>query len=451
MNHLSLHVSDDEGTVDSATPSIIKSIRDRPIDFDVASSQLICSGFMSKKARGRRMVGKLFDNTRMRWFELRCDGSVLPTYCLLYYKAKDDKKPKGTIYLSPFDSILQSEDNLCEITLQCEHDTETKHQMLMMIAEDENCANAWIESFQQAIVTLNRLTVITEGDDEDRPTSTRPGGRVSLMDNGMIVAHKDKDKMDDVNWGKKNSQVISSEHLSLSSESPQQQILRKRDIIKGMITGDKRISTLAGGMVGKKLKDFLDWPKVTGNGGNATSGKALMFAMANEFVASDESSSDYDTDGHEVIDPKLPHPNPSHKQGSLLLITHEDSPNEFGDALRNNPSPVKEIGNVNLEKDVVDLSLNSPVRSGGSVRELFQSTSSLTISRTRTMTAASLGLPPAPVAPVAPGGVSPGLTSSGSGVGGSDRSFSIERTRTMTAASLGMGAPPPPPPPPGNV
>lgn len=95
MNHLSLHASDDEGTVDSATPSIIKSIRDRPIDFDVASSQLICSGFMSKKARGRRMVGKLFDNTRMRWFELRCDGSVLPTYCLLYYKAKDDKKPKG--------------------------------------------------------------------------------------------------------------------------------------------------------------------------------------------------------------------------------------------------------------------------------------------------------------------------------------------------------------------
>ena len=41
------------------------------------------------------MVGKLFDNTRERWFELRCDGGVIPTYCLLYFKDKDDKKPKG--------------------------------------------------------------------------------------------------------------------------------------------------------------------------------------------------------------------------------------------------------------------------------------------------------------------------------------------------------------------
>ncbi|GMH71610.1 hypothetical protein TrST_g1385 [Triparma strigata] len=440
MNHLSLHASDDE-TVDSSTPSIIKSMRDRPISFDIASSQLICSGWMSKRSRGRRMVGKLFDNTRERWFELRCDGGVIPTYCLLYFKDKDDKKPKGTIYLSPFDSILQNEDNLAEITLQCERDTETKHQMLMMIAEDEDCANAWIESFQQAIVTLNRLTVITEGDDEDRPTSARPAvGRVSLMDNGTIVATKDKDKLDNVNWGgKKNrpSQVISSERLSLGGDSPQQN-LRKRDVIKGMITGDKRISTMIGvGGVQKKPKDFLDWPKITGNCGNATCGKALMFAMANEFEASDDDSGDSSSeeDDHTVSQQ-------SHKQhagGDQVSVEHADS---FTIELRDNPSPIKEVVDTTT-KEVGELNLDGE-RNGGNRKNLLSSSSSLTIDRTRTMTAASLGLPPAPMAPPVPN-VSSGNLQSGAG----DRTLSIERTRTMTAASLGLGAPPPPPPPPG--
>ena len=212
MNHLFMTDDDKESLAgQTSIKSSLMSMR----SFDLPRSQLVCSGFMSKKSRGRRMVGKLFDNTRKRWFELRVDPTGdggIPAYAVLYYKAKDDKKPKGEVMvscdqqtaspaaspldtnnrsprpqLSPFDSILQNEDNLCELTLQLDRDTETSHQMLQLVAPDEECANAWAEAFHGSIVNLNRLTAIKEGDDEDRITSVRGVvGRMSLMENGKI-------------------------------------------------------------------------------------------------------------------------------------------------------------------------------------------------------------------------------------------------------------------------
>jgi len=62
------------------------------------SSTVVCSGWMTKKARGRHTMGQVFGNTRLRWFELRCDGENHDTssFCLIYFKEKGaGKKPKG--------------------------------------------------------------------------------------------------------------------------------------------------------------------------------------------------------------------------------------------------------------------------------------------------------------------------------------------------------------------
>ena len=92
-------MSDDDDESIAGQASIKASLHSMR-SFDVDRSQLVCSGYMSKKARGRRMVGKLFDNIRKRWFELRCDptgdGGV-PSYAVMYYKSEEDKKPKGEV------------------------------------------------------------------------------------------------------------------------------------------------------------------------------------------------------------------------------------------------------------------------------------------------------------------------------------------------------------------
>jgi hypothetical protein len=121
--------------------SIISEIRGKhDSTFNVELSRLIVSGWLSKKSRGRHMLSQIMSSTKRRWFELRCDDSSGDgSYCLLYYAKKGDGKPKGAVRLSAFDSILQSECDLSEITLRLERDKETSHQMLVMIAGKLRC------------------------------------------------------------------------------------------------------------------------------------------------------------------------------------------------------------------------------------------------------------------------------------------------------------------------
>ena len=273
------------------TGSIISAIRGKPEPFNLDNSIMIVSGYMVKKSRGRHIISKMLSNSRRRWFELRCDdGSGHPSYCLLYYKVKGDKKAKGFVKLSPFDTILQAENDLSEITLRLERDKETSHQMLVMAADDEECAETWIEAFQHAILTMNRLTMIEEDEDEDRLTQT--GGLKSMK--SMIIAAEGTSKAEEVNWGKNVNSRAPAKSTEVEGEGAAKKGgERKRSIVKNFFRSDES--------GGKEKKDKggleitgLEWPKITGNIGSASSGKALMHCMLNEWKGDESEGSGED-------------------------------------------------------------------------------------------------------------------------------------------------------------
>ena len=89
--------------------------------------------------------------------------------------------------------------------------------MLILLAEDEDCAEKWVEAFQGAILALNRLTTVTEADDEDRVTSammkTAISFRVATPSVGMEGVAGEAEgvhkQCDDVKWVKnKNKGMI---------------------------------------------------------------------------------------------------------------------------------------------------------------------------------------------------------------------------------------------------
>ena len=95
--------SNSDSDAESSHVSILSSIRTRNnTDFDSSSCLVVCSGYLTKKARGRHPMGQMFGNTRLRWFELCVDSEGLEgtgQYCLFYYTDKGGKL-KGAIQLS---------------------------------------------------------------------------------------------------------------------------------------------------------------------------------------------------------------------------------------------------------------------------------------------------------------------------------------------------------------
>jgi hypothetical protein len=263
---------------------------------------------MVKKSRGRHLMSQLMSNSRRRWFELRCDESDgHPSYGLLYYKAKGDPNPKGMVRLSAFDCILQSESDLSEITLKLERDKETNHQMLVMQADDADCAEVWIEAFQHAVLAMNRLTMILEDDEEDRNTAA---GNFKSMKSMLIAG--EVDVSGEVNWGKKgggagsgggkeatgtevggkggggNGAVpFSDSAADEDNRAKPEKSESKRQMVKNFLAKKTKPKEEDGSAV-----VFPDWPKISGNSGNSTSGKALMYCMMHEWKKPDEDDDD---------------------------------------------------------------------------------------------------------------------------------------------------------------
>ncbi len=293
--------SDDEDTVIS-TGSIIQTIRGRTnTDFVYETSRLMVSGYMTKRARGRHVMGKLMATNRRRWFELRVDeDSSPPAYCLLYFKGKGHGgKQKGCVRLSAFDVILQSEDDLSEITLHLDRDNETSHQTLTLKAEDEECAETWIQAFQGAILSLNRLTTVVE-EDEEEARKTAMSRQTSMMIDTMGKRERTS-VSGDVNWSKGGGKAkggISGEKTEIIADhntdaSPK---VGKRQMVKDFFSGKCHQDDEEGG--GKfdhlDLIEKMGWGGVSGNHGNSTSGRALMHAMLNEWKPEEELKGDAD-------------------------------------------------------------------------------------------------------------------------------------------------------------
>lgn len=209
--------------------------------------------------------------------------------------------------LSALDSILRSESNPCEFVLQLERDTETKHRMLILLAEDEDCAEKWVEAFQGAILALNRLTTVTEADDEDRVTSammkTAISFRVATPSVGMEGVAGEAEgvhkQCDDVKWVKNKNKkpratTIIGHRTSTAAMVESGQQIRKRDIVKGWIKGHN-------GSDVKGEEELWEWAKITGNTGNASCGAALMWCVQKDMEGGlgDDSEDDSEDDEDE--------------------------------------------------------------------------------------------------------------------------------------------------------
>ncbi|GMH57001.1 hypothetical protein TrRE_jg4370 [Triparma retinervis] len=305
--------------------SMLSTIRGRGnTDFDSSSCMVVCSGYLTKKARGRHPMGQMFGNTRLRWFELCVDGDGLEgtgQYCLFYYKDKGGKL-KGAIQLSALDTIILSDSNPCLLSLQLEKDKETSGGMLHLLAEDEDCCERWVEVLQAAILTLNRLTMIVEGDDEDRVTSGIIKG-TSSMGLDEVIGRASTFPVegskgagtpgDAVMWSKNNKgfkrqsshdrdmTVVGSQRAANIDSAMQ---VRKRDIVKGWLTGHNEAGSGGdgggegmiggGGMGGEDDVGIFEWGKISGNKGNASWAKAIMWCAQKEM---EMGSSDDEEEG----------------------------------------------------------------------------------------------------------------------------------------------------------
>ena len=199
-----------------------------------------------------------------------------------------------------------------------------------------------------------------------------------------VAASVKDDPKNDVNWGgagvsgrsPARSTVIGSERMSRdSSDSDPSNAasLRKRDIVKGFLT---RNPPLNPDTKVKKALAFMDWAKITGNHGNSTCGKALMYAMAND-VRGDETGSESD-DGSDV-------------GGSKLSLQKLDS---FAEELKKSPSPITPGPDTTEKEPVVkfgdpkDTEMDANLDTNPNPTFSKSSSSNLTSERTRTMTAA---------------------------------------------------------------
>ncbi|GMI25311.1 hypothetical protein TrCOL_g11911 [Triparma columacea] len=310
--------SNSDSDAESSHVSILSSIRTRNnTDFDSSSCLVVCSGYLTKKARGRHPMGQMFGNTRLRWFELCVDSEGLEgtgQYCLFYYTDKGGKL-KGAIQLSALDTIILSDSNPCLLSLQLEKDNETSKGLLHLLAEDEDCCDRWVEVLQAAILTLNRLTTVVEGDDEDRITSGIIKGSSSMgLDEVIGGGKSSKTSADAVKWSKprpglkrqssqdKDMTVVGSQ-TGVNTDSTMQ--VRKRDIVKGWLTGhnDGGVGGAGGGegmlggggIVGDDDLGIFSWGKISGNKGNASWGKALMWCSQKEMeMGSSEDEEEVD-------------------------------------------------------------------------------------------------------------------------------------------------------------
>jgi len=308
-------------------PSILVSMRNRAYtEFSYESSRLICSGNLTKKARGRSIIGRTLHTQRKRWFELRAEDttSTFPKYMLFYFKKRNDPQPKGALKLTALDNIFFHEDCITEMTLHLENDDETESHQLCIQAENDADAERWIYAFQQSIAELNRLTVITEEEGGERSTSERTGQ--------PIPGTRPVTERLDVNWGKGSKKVIntsidgndgsspqstsrtatsSSSSSSLTSKQSSTKVSSNADESGEYISRKKKREKLAElfkadessnrdlKMNKNELFD-IGWATVSGNGGQASSGKAYVYAMQHEYKSLDGQSSGDDSDSDSV-------------------------------------------------------------------------------------------------------------------------------------------------------
>jgi hypothetical protein len=234
------------------------------------------------------MAGRLVGGDKKRWFELRCNGETDEqlSYALYYFKKQGDTTPKGFVRLSGFDTLALDEDDYRTIILEVEMDTETSHKSFQLIAEDGGLTQMWIDAFQNAIGSLNRLTIIQE-DDEDDPrhkSSRQPSSRkfANWAKDGTSVASRISfsSNSNDNNDERSSSGANDMTGGGGGGDSPkppstkEHSAFRKRDIFKNAVG------------LGTSLKEepvYIDWAYCTGNGGTSTNGKALLFAMMHEY------------------------------------------------------------------------------------------------------------------------------------------------------------------------